>query len=326
MNRAMIDCQSHLFLPAVLELLRQRSEDPRIVEQNGQLTLHMDSWVRKIPPHYCDVSVKLATMDAAGIELTLLSTNDPGPEWFGADGPRAAQLANVALAEIAAAHPTRFCWLCVLPLQDATAAAAELDRCRQDPRMKGVLLYTNLAGRWCDEPPFEWLFARAAELGLPLVLHPAKPLTLQATTGHELVGALGNMFEDTIALARIIVSGLLDRYPTVKLVCPHLGGALPFLIGRLDHQVLVLKRSNQQLRQAPRAYLRQIYFDVATPMAETIQFAIDLLGPERLLFASDDPWVEPTVTRDAVLRLQLPAEMQSRLLAGNARELFQLSS
>jgi predicted TIM-barrel fold metal-dependent hydrolase len=325
MSRSIIDCQSHLFLPAVLELLRQRTEHPRLVEQNGELLLPMGSWVRKVPAHYWDVSAKLATMDAAGISMTLLSTNDPGPEWFGADGPRAAQLANDALAEIAAAHPTRFCWLCVLPLQDAAAAAAELERCRNDPRMKGVLLYTNLAGRWCDEPEFEWLFARAAEVGLPILLHPAKPLTIEATAGHELTSALGNMFEDTIALARIIVSGLLDRYPTVKLVCPHLGGALPFLIGRLDHQVMVLKRSNQQLRQAPSMYLRQIYFDVATPMAETIRFALEFIGPERLLFASDDPWVAPPVTLGAIRSLQLHADVEARLLAENARQLFALS-
>ena len=96
----------------------------------------------------------------------------------------------------------------------------------------GILLYTNLAGAWCDEPQFHWLYARAEELGLPILLHPSKPMTTEQVKGYELTSTLGNMFENTIALARIIASGLLDKHPKLKLVCPHLGGTLPYICGR----------------------------------------------------------------------------------------------
>ena len=160
-------------------------------------------------------------MNASGIALTLLSTNDPGPEWFGDDGPAVAQAIHDSLAGVIAKHPTRFCGLCTLPFQNKKAAAAELDRCVKKLGFRGILLYTNLSGVWCDEPQCHWLYARAEELDVSILLHPAKPMTTEQVKGYELTRMLGNMFENPIALARIIASGLLDRNPKLKLVCPQ---------------------------------------------------------------------------------------------------------
>jgi len=89
----------------------------------------MGDWLRKVPPAYTSVEAKLAAMDASGIEITLLSTNDPGPEWFGDDGPGVASLIHDSLARVTSKHPKRFRGLCTLPLQNEKAAAAELERC-----------------------------------------------------------------------------------------------------------------------------------------------------------------------------------------------------
>jgi predicted TIM-barrel fold metal-dependent hydrolase len=190
--------------------------------------------------------------------------------------------------------------------------------------MKGILLYTNLAGQWCDEPQFRWLYARAEELRMPLLLHPAKPMTTEAVKGYELTSTLGNMFENTIALARIIASGLLDRHPRLKLVCPHLGGTLPYISGRMDHQLAVLKRSTQSLERKPSEYLRSIYMDIVSPLPEAMRFAIDFSGPDRLLFSSDHPWVEPRLIFETLRSLNLSASNEKFILSENARELFGL--
>jgi len=133
----------------------------------------------------------------------------------------------------------------------AHAADANLERCVTQLDMRGILLYSNLAGHWPDEKPFRWVFRRAVELGLPILLHPAKPTTTEQVKGYNLTSTLGNMFENTIALSRIVMSGILEEHPDLKLVCPHLGGTLPYISGRLDHQVTVLGRSNQQLQKTP---------------------------------------------------------------------------
>lgn len=320
----LIDCQSHLFLPEVVELLRGRKQDPRVYDDKGTTLLQMGAWLRKIPPDYLDINVKLKAMNASGIAITMLSTNDPGPEWFGQDGLDVAQLINDSIASIVVEHPARFRGLCVLPLQDESASRDELDRCHRKLGMKGILLYTNLAGQWCDEPEFRWLYARAEELDMPVLLHPAKPMTTEAVKGYELASTLGNMFENTIALARIISSGLLDRHPRLKLVCPHLGGTLPYISGRMDHQVTVLKRSTQSLDRKPSEYLRSIYLDIVSPLPEAMRFAIDFSGLDRLLFASDHPWVEPRLIVDTLRSLNVPAHDENRILSENARQLFDL--
>lgn len=320
----LVDCQSHLFLPEVLGVMRQRSAEPRVVDRDGVTVLTMGDWNRKIPAAYTSVEAKLAAMDAAGIEIALLSTNDPGPEWFGADGPAIAQLIHDSLTGVIAAHPRRFRGLCTLPLQDEPAAAAELDRCVKKLGFVGILLYTNLAGEWCDEPRFHWLYARAEELGVPVLLHPAKPMTTEHVKGYELTSTLGNMFENTIALARIIASGLLDRHPGLKLVCPHLGGTLPYISGRMDHQLTVLKRGPQNLQRKPSEYLREIFMDIVSPLPEAMRFAVDFSGPGRLLFSSDHPWVDPRDILEPFYSLELPVADQTRILRDNARTLFRL--
>jgi len=319
-----IDCQSHLFCPEAVSLMEKRTEDPRVFMRDGGRVIQMGDWLRKIPPHYMDVDVKLAAMDANGIAMTALSVNDPGPEWFGADGPAVARLLNDFVADIVRRHPTRFFGLCVLPLQDMRAAIVELDRCVQKLGMKGVLLYTNLAGRFPDEPEFRPLFARAVELNVPLLLHPAKPVTTDFVKGFEMTSSLGNMFDNTIALTRIIMAGILDEFPQLKLVCPHLGGTLPYIIGRLDHQTQVLKRGPKYLTRAPSEYLKSIWLDVVSPLPLAIKFAHEFMGPDRLLFSSDHPWVEPGMIVECVHQAKLSKVDEQKLFSGNARRLFQL--
>ena len=319
-----VDCQSHLFFPEVLDMMRKRSAEPLVYDRDGMTYLKMGDWLRKVPPSYLDVDAKLAAMDASGIDITMLSTNDPGPEWFGDDGAAAARLIHDSLASVIAKHPTRFRGLCVLPLQDEKAATEELDRCVKKLGFKGILLYTNLAGAWCDEPQFHWLYARAEELGVPILLHPAKPMTTEQVKGYELTSTLGNMFENTIAMARIIASGLLDKHPKLKLVCPHLGGTLPYICGRMDHQLQLLKRGPQNLQRRPSEYLRDIYMDIVSPLAEAIRFALDFSSEDKLLFSSDHPWVEPKAILEPLRSLKLSANTEAKILGGNARSLFDI--
>jgi aminocarboxymuconate-semialdehyde decarboxylase len=132
------------------------------------------------------------------------------------------------------------------------------------------------------------------------------------------------MFENTIALARIIASGLLDRHPKLKLVCPHLGGTLPYICGRMDHQLAVLKRGPQNLQRKPSEYLRSIYMDIVSPLPEAMRFALDFNSSDKLLFSSDHPWVQPKEILDPFRSLNLPAATEAKILRGNARQLFKL--
>jgi aminocarboxymuconate-semialdehyde decarboxylase len=319
-----IDCQSHFFVPDLLDLMEKRATSPRVYRKGGDRYVQIADWHRRILPKHTDVAAKLADMDAAGIDISLISINDPGPELFGADGPKVARLVNDFIAGVVRAHPKRFAGLCVLPLQDMQASLAELDRCVNKLDMRGILLYSNLDGKFPDEPQFRPLFHRAQAIGVPVLLHPAYPMTFAATNGYEMAAGLGLMFDTTIALSRIILSGLLDECPKLDLLCPHVGGALPYLVGRLDHQTMVLKRGADHIKKPPSEYLRQIYLDTVSPIAMAIRYGYDFVGRDRLLFSSDHPWVDPKLIAGAVRSLKLPADDERRIFGGTARKLFRL--
>jgi predicted TIM-barrel fold metal-dependent hydrolase len=320
----LVDCQSHLYVPEIVHMMEQRRTDPLVYAKGSDRFVRMGDWHRRILPKHMDVDAKLADMDANGIALTALTINDPGPEWFDQQGPVIARMANDFIADIVKQHPTRFFGLCVLPLQDMPTALEELDRCVQRLGMKGVLLYTNLAGRFPDDPQFRPLFARAVDLDVPILLHPALPVTASLLKDYEMISGPGNMFDDTIALLRIILSGIFDQYPQLKLVCPHLGGTLPFIIGRVDHQIRVLKRGPQNLKKAPSDYLRQVYFDIISPLPEAMRMVYQMVGPDRLLFGSDHPWVDPKLIIDCLKSLGLSRTDEDKILFQNARSLFRV--
>ena len=319
-----IDTQSHIWPEPFLDYLETRNEEPLAFREGDALFIDTGKWRRRAMPGHSDMAAKLRTMDAAGIDLTVLSPNDPGPERFGNDGPMVARLFNDYIAEQTRTYPGRFAGLCVLPLNHEAEAREELDRAVHDLDMRGVLLYANLDGRHPDEPDFEWLFGRAEQLGIPLYLHPACPVTIDQVEGRNLIGALGLMFDTTIALARIIVSGLMDRYPDLTIVCPHVGGALPYLIGRLDHQTMVLKRGAENLTRPPSEYLRQVWFDTVSPWPPAVRYGLEMVGPDQLMFASDHPWVEPDVIRSIVDGLPVSDEERAKIYGGNAARLFGL--
>lgn len=319
-----IDCQSHLFSEEFLSFLEKRKSSPYVYRKDGQRFVVVGDWHRAILPNHTDVAAKLSNMDSAGIEKAALSVNDPGPELFGADSPAIARMLNDFIADVVRRNPSRFFGLAVLPFNSAEAMLGELERCTGKLGMKGILLYSNLAGSFPDEPPFRPLFAEAEARGVPILLHPALPTTFEATKGYNMAAGLGLMFDTTIALSRLILAGVLEQHPRLKLVCPHVGGSLPYLIGRIDHQTMVLKRGAENIRKAPSEYLKQVWLDTVSPIALAIRYGYDFAGTDRLLYASDHPWVEPNLIINRIDSLKLPESDLAKIYSGNAKRLFSL--
>jgi predicted TIM-barrel fold metal-dependent hydrolase len=319
-----IDCQSHLYVPELLKVMEQRTASPRAYRQGPDLYVQVNQWIRRVLPKHTNVDAKVADMDAAQIRTTMLSINDPGPELFGADGPKVARLAHDFIADVMRAHPSRFYGLATLPLQNMEASLTELDRCVDKLGFRGILLYSNLDGSWPDEPRFRPLFRRAEQIGVPILLHPACPTTFEQTKGYEMAATLGLMFDTSIALTRIILAGMLDEFPKLNLVCPHVGGTVPYLIGRMDHQTQVLKRGAEHIRRPPSEYLRSIWLDAVSSLPQAIKYGCDFVGVDRMLFSSDHPWVDPKLIASCVERMNLPAADERKIFAGNAQRLFQL--
>lgn len=296
------------------------------MERVGQERFFLiNGWRRRIIPKLTDLDAKLADMDAAGISMAALSTSDPGPELFGGDGTAVAVMLNDYIADVAKRYPTRFFGLGVLPFETPDAMLKEFDRATGKLGMKGILLYSNLNGHFPDEQPYRPLFAEAERRGIPILLHPARPVTLEVTLDYDMSTMLGMMFDTTIALCRLILSGVLEQHPNLKLVCPHVGGALPYLIGRIDYQATVMRRGAERITRPPSQYLKQVWFDAVTQIPLAIRFAVEFNGVQKLMYSSDHPWVMPQAIIDSVDRAGLTPSESERVYSGTARELFGLS-
>lgn len=149
-------------------------------------------------------------------------------------------------------------------------------------------------------------------------------VTTDVVKTYEMTSFLGNMFDNTIALTRLIMSGILDELRRLKLVCPHLGGTLPYIVGRLDHHTQVLKRGPKYLKKPPSECLRGVWMDVVSPLPLAMKFGYDFMGADRLLYASDHPWVDPQLIADGLRSLKLPAADERKILSENAVKLFSL--
>ncbi len=143
-----------------------------------------------------------------------------------------------------------------------------------------------------DDPSLEPFYAHVARRGVPLVLHPSVPTWGTAVRDHSMIPMMGFMVDTSIAMLRLILGGVLERHPTLQVVHPHVGGVLPYLMGRVEEQTEVKRRGRDHITRSPRSYYQQVYLDLVSPDSAALDFAMQVAGPERLLFGSDHPWVE----------------------------------
>ena len=140
-----------------------------------------------------------------------------------------------------------------------------------------------------------------------------------------MIPMIGFQIDTSFGLLRLILSGIFERHPRLKVVLPHAGGVLPYMMGRIDHQTEIMGRATDRINQPVSAYLRQnVYFDLVSPSVESIAFAHRFIGGDRLPFASDDPWVKPTVFTQLVDQMRITVGERRQIYNQNAQKLFGL--
>ena len=275
---------------------------------------------------------RLAGMDAAGLDLQVLSLNSPGiqAEPEPAIAVTRAAAVNDLLAGLIAEHPTRFAGFAALPLQDPQAAAKELERAVTQLGMKGALVNAHTQGRYLDDPALRVVWEYAQGLDVPLYLHPANGVdSAHVLAGHpELIGPMWSWGTDTASHAlRLIFGGVFDDFPEAKLLLGHMGEGLPYVLWRLDsrwdfhnHHGIELARGN------PSAYLRHNLYITTSGVcsAPPLRCALDALGAEHVLLGTDYPF-EDMATATAFLATAPISDAERAAVAhGNAERLLRL--
>jgi predicted TIM-barrel fold metal-dependent hydrolase len=274
---------------------------------------------------YAPASV-LAAMDRAGIDLSLISCTIPDPGLLPAEfAAEAARVANDEIAELVCRHPGRFAGIAFLPWNVPDAALSELERVAA-MGFKSVMLFSHNGGVHADDPSLLPVYKRLEELELPVTVHPTIPLWSGSIGAYGLVATASFVIDTGFALMRLIRSGILEKFPGLKVVMPHAGGVLPYLDGRLSYVPPGARNGPPPInRLSVPEHLKKgnIWCDLSNPSAEVLSYARQYLTADRLILGSDYPFVEPDYLVE-LLASVFPAEEQEKIFWKNANEVYRL--
>ena len=275
---------------------------------------------------------RLTGMDAAGLDVQVLSLNSPGiqAEPDGAVAVARAAAVNDLLAATIAENPTRFAGFAALPLQDPQAAAKELERAVTQLGLRGALVNAHTHGRYLDDPDLRVVWEYAEGLDVPLYLHPANGVdTAHVLSGHpELIGPMWSWGTDTASHAlRLVFGGVFDDFPEAKLLLGHMGEGLPYALWRLDSRWGFHNHHGIELRRgAPSEYLRHNFYVTTSGVcsAPPLQCALAALGREHVLFGTDHPFEDMSVATGFLRSAPLDDADRHAIAHGNAEQLLRL--
>jgi 2,3-dihydroxybenzoate decarboxylase len=275
---------------------------------------------------------RLEAMDAAGLDVQVLSLNSPGiqAEPDPATAVARAAAVNDLLAGVIAEHPGRFAGFAALPLQDPKAAAAELERAVTQLGLCGALVNAHTQGRYLDDPSLRVVWECAQGLDVPLYLHPANGVdTPHVIQGHpELVGPMWSWGTDTAShVLRLVFGGVFDDFPQAKLLLGHMGEGLPYVLWRLDSRWGFHNHHGVELaRERPSEYLRENLYITTSGVCDAAPLlcAVLALGADHILFGTDHPFEEMKVATEFLRTAPVSEGDRAKIAHLNAERLLRL--
>jgi aminocarboxymuconate-semialdehyde decarboxylase len=236
---------------------------------------------------------RLADMDSLGVDMHVVSPY-VGFYNYHLDAKLAiatSRAINDEISEMARARPARFAGLGTVPMQDVTAAVAELERCMTQLGLKGVEINDHINGRTLEEVEFRPFWKAAEQLGALVFFHQAsETLVTPRTTRYHLPNSIGNLVDRAVTFATLVHGGVMDAFPDLKICLGHGGGYTCFGIGRMDHGWQVRAEARQHITQPPSAYLRRFYYDCIVYTEPALRYLIDTVGADRVVFGTDWPY------------------------------------
>lgn len=325
-----IDTHAHVIVP---QITREAAPDetwrPRIFWEGKQQVIEFAGrQIKSALREFVDIQAILAEQDRAGVDRVLLCPwasllrYDASPD----EGLRVCRIYNEALAGLARAYPNRVSALGMIPLQDPELAARELEAVMKLPGLGGVEIAATVSGAYPGDDHFGPFWDAAEASGALVFIHPTtRGFGLPAFNDYYLWNTVGNPLETTITAAHLIMAGVMERHPRLKVLLAHGGGAILSLRGRLRHSHTFQPQARSRLTESPEKSLKQFYFDTVVHDAGVLRSLIEYAGADHVLLGSDYPF-DMGLDRPAeiVRGLGLPAADEARILGGNAARLLGL--
>jgi len=290
-----IDFHNHFYPPAYLDALRSGHSAVEVtLGEDGNPRIYYPGDYNIAVPGHRDIDYREQVLieHGAGTQAItqVLTLTTPGTHVeTPATAARFAALVNDAFAAIRDTKRGRFTALATLPLNDPAASVRELDRACRQLHFPGAMLFSNVNGAGLNEPQFWPIYELANDLGATLYIHPTHPVGVEAMTDFWLMPLVGFPMDTTLAAAKLVFSGIPERFPRIQWALCHLGGAIPYLAERLDRGFEAFSECRAHIPRPPSTYLKQFYFDTVNFDPKAIQLAIDFAGLDHIVAGSDYP-------------------------------------
>ena len=236
---------------------------------------------------------RLREMDALKVDIQVLSTNSflYGYERDAAVVTAMARECNDYVAQITRDHPGRFAGFATLPMQDAAAAVAELERSITALGIKGAMIGDHVNGLTYDDPSFLPLWRAAEALDAVIFVHQAgDTIVTPRSDRYHLPNTIGNLADRAVTFAAFVFGGVMDACPDLKVCLAHGGGYAVYGAGRMDRGWQVRPEARANISQPPSRYLNRFWYDCLTPSEPALRYLIDAVGIDRIVFGTDWPF------------------------------------
>lgn len=286
-----VDFHNHFYPPEYLEAIKIGPSNVKVTyDSDSNPLLHYPGDYNIIVPGHRDLVVREEILKKSGIDKQVLTFTSPGTHIESPEkAVKLARIVNDIFAKIISERKEWFTALATLPLNDPSASVKELEYSVSHLGLKGAMLFSNVNGMALSDERYWPLYEKAEELQAVLYIHPIYPVGVEAMTEYWLMPLVGFTFDTTLAAAKLIFSGVVEKFPGIKWILAHLGGAIPYLAERLDRGYYAFQECRKNIRKPPSQYLKGFYYDTVNFDPGALKLAIDFAGPDHLLAGSDYP-------------------------------------
>lgn len=303
-----IDIHNHFYPTKFLKQLEN-------VGSTVGITIETDDWGRQIivqhgnrlvtiTPPMNNVNKRIEDMDQSGFDMQILTLSAPSVDIFPVEiGETLAKVVNDEIARICQEDPDHFMAFATLPFIDPDRTVKELERCIDALGFKGACMGTNINGMGLDDQILYPFYERMADYDLPIHIHPRAPADKETYKDYRLVPMIGFEMELCIAVVRLIMGGVMERFPHLKFIVSHLGGALPYLAERIQNCYEAYPECQENISLPAKDYLKRFYYDTVSFFEPALMCAYSFLGARRMILGSDYPHVIGDI-REAVTSIE----------------------
>jgi len=328
-----IDIHNH-FYPT--KFLKQLERDGSTVG----LSVETDEWGRQIlvqhgnrvvtiTPPMNDIDMRLEDMHQAGFDMQVLTLSAPSVDIFPVEiGESLAQVVNDEISEICRKHPDRFMAFATLPFIDPDRTVKELKRCIDELKFKGACIGTNINGMGLDDQRLYPFYECMSEYDLPIHIHPRAPVDKETYKDYRLLPMIGFEMDICVAVVRLVMGGVMDKFPNLKFIVSHLGGAIPYLAERIQNCYEAYPDCQENISGPARDYLKRFYYDTVSFFEPALMCAYAFVGAGRLVLGSDYPHVIGDIKEaiTSIEQLDIPQADKEMIYSGNILRLIHQDS